>query len=68
MCLRTPHRLPEQRDGRFGPAALQDPSADSDPAEGQARGVQTDSQTAAPQTGVHHRCPERAGPLTTVTL
>ena len=55
--LLPPHRLPDQRDGRPGPAAVPHPPEHRDALEGQARGLQTGQQRPAPSprhNGGHH--------------
>lgn len=59
VCVRLlpPHRLPDQRDGRPGPAAVPHPPEHRDALEGQARGLQTGQQRPAPSprhNGGHH--------------
>ena len=53
VCLLPPHRLPDQCDGRPGPAAIPHPPEHRDALEGQARGLQTGQQRPAPSPRHH---------------
>lgn len=53
VCLLPPRRLPDQRDGRPGPAAVPHPPEHPDAPEGQTRGLQTGQQRPAPPPRHH---------------